>query len=106
MLRRYTLVPEYATEFLTEIFPQVVDSRTASGFTIEQTWVDEHQEEFTWILSYRGTAQETRAAEARWIDSEARHSIFDGKPKYVSEASISVVDPLTEKGTGAVCGSE
>lgn len=105
-LRRYRLVPERAAEFLTEIFPLVVDSRTASGFTVEQTWVEEHQMEFTWILSYPGTVDETRAAEEHWIDSDARRGIFDGRPKYVSEASITIVDPLPEQGGRSACGSE
>ena len=103
MLRRYTLVPELAAEFLTEVFPQVVASRSSSGFVIEHAWVDERQTEFTWLLSYPGGPDALRAAEDAWMSSEARHRIFDGRPRYVVHAAISIVTPFDLRGAAA-CG--
>jgi hypothetical protein len=94
MLRRYTLVPETAREFLREIFPMVIESRSEAGFAVENAWVDEEKTEFTWLMSFRGSSVELLAADEQWNASEGRHRIFAARPKYVLAAYISIVEDI------------
>lgn len=83
-MRRYTLEPTLAEEFVRFLTKEVIPAREGRGFTVESIWLSAAKDELTWFVSRPGTSEEFIAAENAWEESEERARIFEGKPRYVT----------------------
>ena len=96
-LRRYRLFPEVVDEFLEWWASPFFATREAAGFTIEFGVFVPETNEFVWAVSAPGDEAAFEALEAAWAASPERAAIFEGRPKWTSEAQIDFVeDRFTE----------
>lgn len=93
-MRRYTLDPKLADEFVDFLTKKVIPAREELGFTVESIWIDSEKSELTWFVSRLGDAEEFSAAEERWENSELRAEIFAGAPAYVTGKHLRQVTRL------------
>lgn len=93
-MRRYTLDPELAQEFVEFLTQEVFPAREGRGFTVESVWLTHDKTQLTWFVSRFGSAEEFAAAEREWEESEQRAQIFAGKPKFVTGKDVSEVTRL------------
>ncbi|GAA4915089.1 hypothetical protein [Nesterenkonia rhizosphaerae] len=93
-MRRYTLDPALADEFIEFLTTEVFPARESLGFTIESMWLDADKSQLTWFVSRAGGSEEFAAAEKEWEDSELRAGIFAGRPKYVTAKDLREVTRL------------
>lgn len=82
-MRRYTIDPDLAEEFLRFLRDEVIPARREFGFAVEQMWLDADHTQLTWFVSRAGTSEQYAAAEQDWESSEVRRIIFADKPKFV-----------------------
>lgn len=94
-LRRYTLDPELATDFIDFMLGQVIPLRQQLGFTVEQLLLAQDQTVFTWLVSVPGDIAAFEKAEQAWKQSPERARIFEGLPRHVLNQEISFVERLT-----------
>lgn len=97
-LRRYQLHPELVAEFLEWWPNELVPARTAAGFTIEFGVHVPETNEFVWAVSVPGDRAEFEAVQDAWMSSPARDAVFEGRPKWFSEAIIHYVDDFSPRG--------
>ena len=83
-MRRYTLDPASADEFVEFLLTEVFPAREQLGFTVESVWVDDDRSQLTWFVSRAGDAEEFSAAEQQWENSTLRAEIFAGAPASVT----------------------
>lgn len=93
-MRRYTLDPQLAEEFVQFLRTQVIPAREELGFTVESMWLDSESAELTWFVSRPGSAEEFAAAEQHWEQSEERARIFADAPAYVTAKDLRQVTRL------------
>lgn len=93
-MRRYTLDPELADEFVEFLTRHVIPAREELGFTAESIWIDADKSQLTWFVSHAGDADEFAAAEHQWENSEARAAIFADAPAYVTGKDLRRVTQL------------
>ncbi|TLP99570.1 hypothetical protein FEF26_02900 [Nesterenkonia salmonea] len=93
-MRRYTLDPALAEEFVEFLTKEVFPAREGRGFTVESVWLDSEKSQLTWFVSRLGDSAEFAAAERAWEESEERAEIFAGKPKYVTDKDVREVTRL------------
>lgn len=93
-MRRYTLDPSLAEEFVQFLTKEVIPAREGRGFTVESIWLSADMDELTWFISRPGTEQEFLEAEKAWDESEERAGIFAGKPAYVTSKDLRRVTRL------------
>lgn len=93
-MRRYTLDPELADEFVEFLSDKVFPARQKLGFTVESVWLDDDKSQLTWFVSRAGDADDFAAAEQQWEDSSVRAEIFAGTPAYVTGKDLRVVTRL------------
>lgn len=93
-MRRYTLDPALAEEFVQFLSKEVFPAREGRGFTIESVWLDNDKSQLTWFVSRLGSSAEFAAAEQAWEDSEERAEIFAGRPQYVTGKDLREVTRL------------
>lgn len=93
-MRRYTLDPELADEFVQFLTTQVIPAREALGFTVESIWIDSDKSQLTWFVSRLGDAEEFAAAEKQWEESQVRAEIFADAPAYVTAKDLRPVTRL------------
>ena len=82
-MRRYTLDPALADEFMEFLSAKVFPAREELGFTVESVWVDADKSQLTWFVSRQGNAEEFAAAEQQWENSQLRARIFADAPDCV-----------------------
>jgi hypothetical protein len=90
-MRRYTLEPSLADQFVEFLSKEVFPAREGRGFTIESVWLDCDKSQLTWFVSRRGSSAEFAEAEQAWEDSEERAEIFAGKPPFVTGKDVREV---------------
>lgn len=93
-MRRYSLEPALAEEFVQFLTKEVIPAREDRGFTVESIWLSADMDELTWFVSRPGTAEEFAQAESAWEESEERARIFAGKPAYVTAKDLREVTRL------------
>ncbi|GAA1825423.1 hypothetical protein [Nesterenkonia flava] len=93
-MRRYTLDPSLAEEFIEFLTTRVFPARESLGFTIESMWLDTDKSQLTWFVSRQGNSEEFAAAEKHWEESEVRAEIFAGRPQYVTAKDLREVTRL------------
>lgn len=93
-MRRYTLDPALAEEFVEFLTKEVIPARESRGFTVEAIWLDHDSSQLTWFVSRPGSSEEFAAAERDWEESDQRAGIFAGKPKYVTGKDLREVTRL------------
>ncbi|GAB3192390.1 hypothetical protein [Nesterenkonia suensis] len=93
-MRRYTVDPALAEEFVGFLREEVFPAREERGFTVESVWLSADSSQLTWFASRFGTAEEFAEAEKAWEESEERARIFSGRPKYVLEKDLRQVTRL------------
>lgn len=93
-MRRYTLDPELADEFVEFLTSKVLPARQKMGFTVESVWLDDDKSQLTWFVSRAGNAEEFSAAEQQWEESAVRAEIFAGTPAYVTGKELRRVTRL------------
>lgn len=93
-MRRYTLDPALADEFVQFLTTRVIPAREELGFTVESIWVDSDKSQLTWFVSRLGSAEEFSAAEQQWEASAVRAEIFAGAPAYVTAKDLRQVTRL------------
>lgn len=93
-MRRYTLDPGLALEFVEFLRTEVFPAREQRGFTVESVWLSEDSTELTWFVSRFGTPEEFAAADRDWEESDERAKIFSGRPKYVLGKDLQRVTRL------------
>lgn len=93
-MRRYTTDPALADEFAEFVTTHVFPARRAHGFIVEDAWLSEDREQFTWFVSVEGSAEDFDRAERNWEESEDRARIFAGTPKYVLDKDLRPVRRL------------
>lgn len=93
-MRRYTLDPALAEEFVEFLTTKVIPAREGLGFTVESMWLNTEKTELTWFVSRPGSAEDFAAAEKHWEESELRAEIFAGRPQYVTGKELGPVTRL------------
>lgn len=93
-MRRYTLDPALADEFVEFLTTRVIPAREELGFTVESMWIDREKSQLTWFVSRLGTAEEFSSAEQDWEQSEIRARIFADAPRYVLDKDLRKVTRL------------
>ena len=93
-MRRYTLDPALADEFVEFLDAEVFPARERRGFTVESVWLATDKDELTWYVSYSGEPAEFDAAESDWEGSAERERIFSGRPKFVLAKDLRPVNRL------------
>lgn len=93
-MRRYTLDPALAEEFVDFLTKQVFPAREGRGFTVESVWLDHDKSQLTWFVSRLGSSEEFAAAEQQWENSEERAQIFAGTPQFVTAKDVREVTRL------------
>lgn len=93
-MRRYTLDPSLAEEFVEFLHTLVIPARKGRGFTVESMWLDQEKTQLTWFVSRPGDAAEFAEAEQAWEDSQERAEIFAGRPTYVTGKDLRQVNRL------------
>lgn len=93
-MRRYTLDPALADEFVSFLSKKVIPAREERGFTVESMWLSDGKDEFTWFVSRFGDRDEFQQAEQAWEDSPERAEIFAGTPPYVKAKDLRPVTRL------------
>ncbi|WP_022873226.1 hypothetical protein [Nesterenkonia alba] len=93
-MRRYTLDPQLAEEFVQFLTTKVIPARESRGFTIESIWLAKDHSELTWFVSRPGSAEDFAAAEREWEESQQRAEIFADAPKYVLSKDLREVTRL------------
>lgn len=93
-MRRYTLDPALAAEFVEFLTTEVIPARESRGFTVETIWLDHDSAQLTWFVSRLGGSEEFAAAEREWEESEQRAAIFAGRPQYVTAKDLREVTRL------------
>ncbi|WP_261624397.1 hypothetical protein [Nesterenkonia marinintestina] len=93
-MRRYTIDPELAEEFLAFLRDEVIPAREQFGFRVEQMWIDADRTQLTWFVSRAGDSAAYAAAEQEWEQSEIRGILFADKPKYALAKDLREVLPL------------
>lgn len=84
MLRRYTLTPGTADEFLDWWAAHIPPLREAAGFAIDAAYLDREHETFTWMLSHPGDRAAFEAADSAYAADPAR------------AAAIAIAPPLVD----------
>lgn len=92
-MRRYELVPEEQEGFV-KWFEQIPAARAKFGFTVISAHVDRVGHEFTWVVEHAGDVEAFKAAEAGWMSSPERASLFAGQPKHTVQIHVSMVDQI------------
>lgn len=90
-LRRYTLDPQLAPQFLEFLKQKVFPARIALGFTVEQVLLAKDKTSLTWLVSAPGDEADFRRLDQAWISSDERSSIFTDAPRYVSAQKVDFV---------------
>lgn len=93
-MRRYTLDPAVADEFVEFLTTKVAPARQDLGFTIESMWLDADKSQLTWFVSRPGDAEEYAAAERGWEESDIRAAIFADAPAAVTGKDLRQVSRL------------
>lgn len=93
-MRRYTLDPELAQEFVAFLRDEVFPAREQRDFTVESVWLADDSSQLTWFVSRFGTREDFAQAEQEWEASEDRARIFSGRPKYVLGKDVQPVTRL------------
>lgn len=93
-MRRYTLDPALAEQFLDFLRTSVFPARESRGFTVESVWLDSDHAQLTWFVSYPGNAEDYAAAEKAWEESSERAEIFAGTPAFVTGKDLRPVTRL------------
>lgn len=93
-MRRYTLNPALAEEFVQFLTQKVIPARESRGFTVESIWLDRDSSQLTWFVSRPGSSEEFAAAEREWEESDQRAEIFAGAPQYVTGKDLREVTRL------------
>lgn len=93
-MRRYTLDPGLAEEFVQFLTKQVIPAREELGFTVESIWIDSDKSQLTWFVSRLGNADEFSAAERQWEESAVRAELFANAPAYVTGKDLRQVTRL------------
>lgn len=93
-MRRYTVDPALAQEFVGFLRDEVFPAREERGFTVESVWLSADEGQVTWFVSRFGTPEEFATAEQEWEESEQRARIFSGRPKYVLDKDLQQVTRL------------
>lgn len=93
-MRRYTLDPARAEEFVEFLTKEVIPARESRGFTVESIWLDHDKSQLTWFVSRMGGSAEFAAAERDWEESDQRAEIFAGRPQYVTGKDLREVTRL------------
>lgn len=93
-MRRYTLDPQAADEFVRFLTTQVMPAREEWGFTVESMWVAADKSQLTWFVSWPGDAGEFAAAERQWEQSQTRAEIFAGAPQAITAKDLRRVERL------------
>ncbi|WP_147108030.1 hypothetical protein [Nesterenkonia populi] len=90
-MRRYTLDPALADQFVEFLRTKVIPAREGRGFTVESMWLDDDKSQLTWFVSRPGSAEDFADAEREWEESEERAEIFAEAPKYVTGKDLRQV---------------
>lgn len=90
-MRRYTLDPALADEFIQFLTQEVIPAREQRGFTVESMWLAADKSELTWFVSRPGSVEEFTAAEQEWENSQERAEIFANRPKFVTHKDLKHV---------------
>lgn len=93
-MRRYTLDPALADEFVSFLTKRVIPAREERGFTVESIWLSDGKDELTWFVSRFGDREEFAEAEQAWEDSPERAEIFTDAPAYVTGKDLRAVTRL------------
>lgn len=75
-LRRYELEPGGGEEFVAWWAAWIPRVRPDHGFALEFALLDDAADEFTWAVSFEGTEDEFRAADARYAEDPRRIEAF------------------------------
>ncbi|TDS86411.1 hypothetical protein [Nesterenkonia aurantiaca] len=94
-MRRYTLDPALADEFVSFLTKRVIPAREERGFTVESIWLSDGKDELTWFVSRFGDREEFAEAERAWEDSPERAEIFTDAPAYVTGKDLRAVTRLS-----------
>jgi|GEM_PF-3188648 len=86
MLRRYTLAPGTADEFLAWWRSHIPALRERAGFTVEWAYLDRTGGTFTWALSHPGDESTFRAADAAYARDPRRDAALVLAPALVDVA--------------------
>lgn len=90
-LRRYQIAPGAMDDFVTW-WRTLVPARRQYGFEVVFACVDESTNQFTWAVRHDGDFE---AVEERWMVSPERTALFEGTPKRIDEAFITMVQDVT-----------
>lgn len=93
-LRRYTLDPALAEDFVDFMRGCVIPERQRLGFTVEELLLSADRTAFTWLVSVDGDEAAFQQAEQAWAQSPQRARIFDGRPRHVLAQDIGFVRRL------------
>lgn len=93
-MRRYTLDPALADEFVEFLTNKVIPAREERGFTIESIWLDTDNSQLTWFVSRPSNTEDFLAAERDWEESDQRAEIFAGVPDWVTHKDVREVTRL------------
>ncbi len=93
-MRRYTLVPELAEEFIQFLIHEVFPARREFGFEPLHVWVDADRSHVTWLVGAALDSQDFARLEENWENSEIRADVFDGKPAYVVAKDLREVQSV------------
>ncbi|WP_300342332.1 hypothetical protein [Nesterenkonia sp.] len=93
-MRRYSLDPALADDFIQFLTSKVIPAREELGFTVESMWISHDKAELTWFVSRPGSEQEYEAAEREWEDSQVRAEIFADAPAAVQAKDLHPVTRL------------
>jgi hypothetical protein len=93
-LRRYRIVSGELPAFVDWWRERVVPARTVHGFRVEFAYAIPENDEFVWAVSVEGDREAFRAVDERYAASEERRAAFDGVPKRIGTATITLADRI------------
>ena len=79
--------------FLDVFWNGVVPARKAYGFSVEGAWSVNEADEFVWIVSHRGDAEEFAAAEKAYYDGPERAALPVEPASFVAHMELRLMTP-------------
>lgn len=96
-LRRYTLAPGKADEFLARWEAHIPALRSQFGFAIKFAYLDRENGVFVWAVAHAGDREAFLAAEKAYYDSPERaRQVGGGKPDTLQRVEFGFADVVRE----------
>jgi len=83
----------FLRDFLDVFWNGVVPARKAYGFSVEGAWSVNEADEFVWVVSHPGDADEFAAAEKAYYDGPERAALPVEPASFVAHMELRLMTP-------------